>query len=191
MTAVRPLRRLLAAAVAAAMTASAGGGSQAQVVAADNNAPVDITANDLDLIDAERVQIWRGAVEAVQGTNRLRTNVLRVYHEPKPAGSDLGDWGEAQRMVAEGDVYFITPDSVARGARGNYDLIRDVVTVTGDVIVTRGGNVLRGDRLTIDVATGRSTMESDTPGRGNQRVRGVFYPESGSAPAGAPPAPAG
>lgn len=191
MTAIRLFRGSVAAlAVAVALAA---GGTRAQI-AGNSDAPIDITANELELVDAQRTQIWRGAVEAVQGTNRLRTDELRVIHAPKPGAApaqggsnQLGDWGEAQRMVAEGDVYFVTPDSVARGARGNYDLVRDVITITGDVIVTRGENVLRGDRLVIDVASGRSTMESNAQGRGNQRVRGVFYPEqraSAQPPAG-------
>lgn len=191
----RPFRAALAAFAAAA--ALGVGASQAQVVG-DSNAPIDITANNLELIDAQRVQIWRGAVEAVQGQNRLRTTELRVFHAPKAGGqpssggnAQLGDWGEARRMLAQGDVYFVTPDTVARGTTGDYDLVRDVITISGNVILTRGENVLRGDRLVIDVASGRSTMESNTPGRGNQRVRGVFYPEQRAAQPAAAPRPAG
>lgn len=191
----RSLRAAFAALTAAAVLGAGSG--QAQIVG-DSNAPIDITANNLELIDAQRVQIWRGAVEAVQGQNRLRTTELRVFHAPKAGArpstggnAQLGDWGEAQRMVAEGDVYFVTPDTIARGTRGDYDLVRDVITITGDVILTRGENVLRGDRLVIDVASGRSTMESATPGRGNQRVRGVFYPEQRAAQPAAGQRPAG
>jgi lipopolysaccharide export system protein LptA len=137
------------------------------------------------------VQIWTGAVEAVQGTNRLRTRLLRVYHAPKPGGGDrMGQWGEAVRMVAEGDVFFVTPESVAKGDLGVYDLSRDTVTMTGSVILTRGESVLRGDKLVINTVTGLATMDSVAQGRGKERVRGVFYPEdraAAPAPAPAPP----
>lgn len=191
--------RWAALAAAGALSIALAGTAAAQFTPSGDQ-PIDITANELELIDAQRVQIWRGQVEAVQGTNRLRTEVLQVFHGQKPgqraatAGSQqLGEWGEPERMVAQGAVYFVTPESVARGDNGVYDLVRDVITITGNVIVTRGESVVRGDSLTIDVASGRSTLDSAASGRGTRRVRGVFYPEEqrAAAPAAAAtPAPA-
>jgi lipopolysaccharide export system protein LptA len=188
-----PLRGLVLALTAAGTLAASS--AQAQLPGDNSNAPIDITANGLELIDAQRVQVWSGAVEAVQGTNRLRTELLRVFHAPKPGatpvaqGGRAGQWGEPQRMVAEGAVYFITPESTAKGNVAVYDLVRDVVTMTGDVVLTRGESVLRGDKLVIDVATGRSTLDSTAQGRGTNRVRGVFYPEERAAAAPAARAP--
>jgi lipopolysaccharide export system protein LptA len=184
MTAVRALRGPALAALAG--LALAFGPAQAQAPAV-SNAPIDITADNLDLIDAERVQIWSGAVEAVQGTNRLRSSVLRVYHAARPGGrpGQMGQWGEAQRMEADGPVYFVTPDSIAKGDRAVYELVPDEITITGNVVLTRGENVVRGDRLVIDVKTGRSTLASNQTGRGRERVRGVFYPEEGRSGGGA------
>jgi lipopolysaccharide export system protein LptA len=182
MTAARLFRG--AALAAAAALALASGGAQAQI-AASGDAPIDITADNLDLIDAERVQVWTGSVEAVQGTNRLRSSVLRVFHAAKPGArpGELGQWGDAQRMVAEGPVHFVTPDSIAKGDRAVYELLPDEITITGNVVVTRGENVVKGDRLVIDVKTGRSTLASNAKGRGSDRVRGVFYPGSDQRPA--------
>lgn len=176
-------------AVAATLAASA---AQAQLV--DNSdQPIDITANALELIDAQRVEVWTGAVEAVQGTNRLRTALLRVYHAPKAGRQgEKGQWGDAERMVAEGQVFFITPESTAKGDLAVYDLKRDIVTMTGDVVLTRGESVVRGDKLVINVATGLATLDSTAQGRGTKRVRGVFYPEqqAAAAPVAQPAAPA-
>ena len=65
-----PLRGLVLALTAAGTLAASS--AQAQLPGDNSNAPIDITANGLELIDAQRVQVWSGAVEAVQGTNRLR-----------------------------------------------------------------------------------------------------------------------
>lgn len=171
------LHRPILAAAVGLMFALGTARAQAPAV---SDAPIDITADNLDLIDAERVQVWSGAVEAVQGTNRLRSSVLRVYHAPRVGAQSgrMGQWGEAQRMVAEGPVYFVTPDSIAKGDSAVYELTPDQITLTGNVVVTRGENVVRGDRLTIDVKSGRSTLASNQTGRGKERVRGVFYPGS-------------
>jgi lipopolysaccharide export system protein LptA len=189
--------RALKGVAAAVLLTLAGQAAHAQALGGGDE-PIDITANELELVDAQRVQIWRGAVEAVQGPNRLRTSLLQVYHAPKagapaqpaPGGAArMGDWGEAQRMVAEGEVYFVTPETVSTGRRADYDLLKDVITITGDVIVRRGESVLRGDRLVIDVATGRSSMQANAQGRGSPRVRGVFYPEDRAAQPAAAPRP--
>lgn len=182
MTAFRILRGSALAAVAG--LALATGGAQAQIAGGSSNEPIDITANQWDGIDAERLQIWQGDVEAVQGVNRLRAEELRVYHAAKPGGSgnQLGNWGDPQRMVARGTVYFVTPDSIAKGDAGDYNLLSDVITLTGNVVLTRGESVARGDKLTIDVKSGRSTLDSVAKGRGANRVRGVFYPEQDAPP---------
>lgn len=184
-------RPVLLAALAALLAVPA---AQAQSpVGGNGDQPIDITANALELVDAQRVQVWSGAVEAVQGTNRLRTDTLRVYHGAPASGGprEVGRWGEPERMVAQGVTYFITPESVSKGDGAVYDLKRDVITVTGNVVLTRGESVVRGDTLVIDVASGRSTLDSVAQGRGTNRVRGVFYPDQTqpAAPAARPAAP--
>jgi lipopolysaccharide export system protein LptA len=51
------------------------------------------------------------------------------------------------------------------------------ITLTGNVVVSQGQNVLQGDKLTVDRNTGASTMEGG-------RVRGIFQrgKEEGSSP---------
>ena len=65
----------LAAAAAAplALAAAAGGpfGSSGE--------PIDISADQLEVLDAESRAVWRGNVEAVQGTSRLRAPVPNIF----------------------------------------------------------------------------------------------------------------
>ena len=174
---VRRPRGPVLAAAALALTLSLGS-AQAQGLRSNSDEPIDITADNLELVDADRVQIWSGAVEAVQGRNRLRSTVLRVYHAARPGGGgERGQWGDPQRMEADGPVHFVTPDAVARGDSAVYELVPDQITLTGDVVLTRGESVVKGDRLTIDVKTGRSVLASNQVGRGKARVRGVFFSE--------------
>ena len=62
----------------------------------------------------------------------------------------------------------------------------------GNVVVTQGANVLRGDRMVVDLTTGVSRVESGQSKTGErQRVEGLFNPSSTPQPAGAQtPAPA-
>jgi lipopolysaccharide export system protein LptA len=65
------------------------------------------------------------------------------------------------------------------------------MTMTGGVVLTQCKNVLKGDRLLVDMTSGTSRVESDS---GTGRVQGLFIQGegcTGSAPGAAPaPAPA-
>ena len=95
--------------------------------------------------------------------------------------------GLADRIgqLGEGDPYsLVAPASgleqrAEAGANGlgrygfGYDAAAETITMTGDVVAAQGQNVLRGERLVINVVTGQARME--TPAASG-RVRGVFYP---------------
>jgi lipopolysaccharide export system protein LptA len=160
---------------AAALTLLVGG-AHAQISA--SGGPLDISADSLEVNDAQRVTTWRGKVEALQGVNRLRSNLLNVYfvsgsgQKTQSAGPG-SSWGDIDHLEAVGDVYFVTPQQVARGDRAVYTVNADTIVLTGNVVVAQGENVVRGNRLTIQVSTGQSTMDGSSDQGG--RVRGVFY----------------
>lgn len=163
-----------AAALGAAMTLCVGLGVPAAVAQISaRGGPLDIAAETLEVNDAQRVSTWKGKVEAVQGQNRLRADVLNVYFAgggARPASAGPGSsWGEIDRLEAVGNVYFVTPQQVARGDKAVYTVTADTIVLTGNVVVAQGENVVRGDRLTIRVSSGQSQMD----GTGG-RVRGVF-----------------
>lgn len=165
---------LLAAALLAAPTAPA----QAQL-AAGSNAPVDITADELEVINARCLAIWRGSAEALQDNSRLRADVLTIRYaaaRPVRTGAE-SSCGELQGLDAQGSVYYVTPAQRVRADAAVYDAASDTITMTGDVVAAQGQNVLRGERLVIQVATGQARMETSARGAGTPgRVRGVFYP---------------
>jgi len=133
-------------------------------------------------------------VEALQGRNRMRADILNIYFAGTPSsgaassGAPGRNWGKVQRMEADGNIFYISPTQTARGDHALYELVSNSITITGDVIVAQGQSVVHGDRLVIDVKSGRATMVSNAKGRGvSGRVRGIFYPNS--TPQGAPTPP--
>jgi lipopolysaccharide export system protein LptA len=182
------MKRLAALLFTGAMFAA--GPVLAQISA--SGGPIDITADQLELIDAQHLAIWRGDVEALQGGNRLRADVVNIYFSGKggaSAGAPGRNWGPVQRIEANGKVFFVSPQQTARGNAAVYELGPNTITLTGDVIVAQGQSVVHGDKLTIDVKSGRATMGSSAKGRNaTGRVRGVFYPNSSNSnPLGVPP----
>ena len=83
-------------------------------------------------------------------------------------------------LEAEGNVLIIQPGETAEGKTGSYDLAAGKMVLIGDVVLTRGKNVVKGDRLDVDRNTGVSVVTVDK-GSGKpsqtQRVRALFVPE--------------
>ncbi len=151
-------------------------------------APIDITANEAEVVNSKCVAIWRGAAEALQAKSRLRADTISVYSRPKGVGANgQPACGGTERIEAEGHVFYVTPERRARGDHAVYSAGNDEIVITGDVIVVQGLNVARADRLIIKVSTRQARMESNVVGAGKPgRVRGVFYPENNNTPADTP-----
>lgn len=155
----------LAAAPGWAQTPAAGGFQS-------SDEPIEIVADELEVRQNEGLAVFSGSVDAVQGDMRLTADVLNVHYgsEGVAAGGDI------ERVVAVGNVVVRSLTDVARGDRGVYDVVAQQITLTGDVVLTRDENVLRGNRLDVDLVTGISTMRaSDARGR----VRALFTPQDG------------
>ncbi len=68
---------------------------------------------------------------------------------------------------ARGGVTVISKDQNASGDLGVYDLKKKTITLTGNVVVSQGKNVLHGDRVVVDTTTGNAHFDSAgsaTPG---------------------------
>lgn len=169
-----------------------------------SKAPIDISAKEAEVINSKCVAIWRGAAEAVQGPSRLRADTLTVFSRPKaraaagPASAGpepmapQASCGGAERIVADGHVYYANAQQAARGDHAVYTQASDQIVITGNVVVVQGEDVARGDRLVLKVGSREATMQSEAAGAGqSHRVRGVFYPSDADKVAGRSAEPGG
>ncbi len=180
---------------AAAQTASAG--AQAPGIdlmpglSTQSRDPLDIVADSGTYDNTNCESTWSGSAEVLQGDTRLRAHVIHAFFKHKPAtGADQPACGAAERVEADGDVFYVTPDEHARGDHAVYSADDNLIVMTGDVILVQGKNVVHGDKLTIHTQTRAAEMESTAQGRGApNRVRGVFYQSPTQGAAGAQAAP--
>ena len=172
-----------------------GSAATAQTPAASGNnssAPVDISADEQEVINSQCKTIFRGAVEVLQDKARMRAATMTVYNRrktPGKTGSPTGnnDCGDVDRVEADGNVFYVTPEQTVRGDHAVYTYDNDTIVVTGDVVAVQGQDVARGDRMTIKTKTNDVKMESKATGRGKTRVRAVLYPsDKDKKPAGKP-----
>jgi lipopolysaccharide export system protein LptA len=146
--------------------------------------PIEIVSDRLTVDQNGQIATFSGNVDAVQGTMSLRSDVLRVFYvrDEQGGGAQPAGGGEQsiRRIEAEGSVLVKTPTETAEGDRGVYDPRTRKVVLEGNVVLTRGQNVVRGTRLDSDLAAGISTVTAGpaTAAKdGKQRVRALFVPE--------------
>ena len=181
------MNRTLAVLMAAGIFAAPAGAAFAQL-AQGSNAPIDVTADQLVAKNQACVATWTGSVEALQGTARLRADTLSIYEKVGGGGGESqgasgivqGKCGSTpEKLTADGSVYYATPQEIVKGDHAVYLADSKTITVTGDVVISQGKNVVVGNQLVINTDTGQATMEAAAKGRGQPgRVRMVFYPNS-------------
>jgi lipopolysaccharide export system protein LptA len=192
------MNRLAAASLASiALSAALAAAPARAQIAPEGKGPVAITADQLTGHNKECEAIYSGNAEALQGTSRLRANVMNFFNKKMPpahpgqANNDNPTCGDLERMEAHGNVYYVTPERVVKGDDAVYTADNTTIVMTGaEVVATQGKNVVSGTRLTINTTTGEATMVNEKTGRGQKsRVQSVIYPQDKTAAApGAKPA---
>ncbi len=164
---------LLSALVLAATPVLAQGLGGSALKGHDTNAPIDIDAQRIEVRDKENVAIFSGAVKAKQQDMNLAAAELRVFYEKGAGGNPT-----ILRIDAKGGFSLVSPSERATSSYGVYDVDQRVLTMIGGVVLNRGDSVLRGQRLTIDLDSGRSTLDGASSGGSTSassgRVTGRF-----------------
>ena len=196
MTVSRRLRLLLLIAAVLVMpgaslraqTASQGPPNALQGFSQNRDQPVHIEAATLEVRDKQKEATFSGDVRVKQGDTGMRCKSLVVFYEQGGEDADKtktmqaatpGPGGEQRikRLEARGGVVVTQKDQTATGELGIFDMKTNTVTLTGNpVVMTQGQNVLRGEKLVVDLTSGVSRVESGKNGHG--RVQGLFLPGS-------------
>src|SRR5712672_797185 len=207
-------RSLAAAALAFALVASSGARAQSAVSGVPNamqgfsqnrDQPIQIEAASLEMRDKKKEATFSGDVKVVQGDTTMTSKALVVFYDqnnaPAPAANSKGaksapiqsatpgpgGSSSIRRLEARGSVVVTQKDQIVTGETAVFDTKANLITMLGGVVLTQCKNVLKGDRLVVDMTTGVSRVESDSG-----RVQGLFQSSSQGGPMihGAPPSAA-
>ena len=192
------LRSLASAALALALIAPGGALAQGAMSGVPNamqgfsqnrDQPIQIEAASLEMRDKKKEATFAGNVKVVQGDTTMTSKSLVVFYDSGPApatpapaapkGSKSGSMQSAtpgpggsssiRRLEAKGSVVVTQNDQVVTGETAIFDTRANLITMVGGVVLTQCKNVLRGDRLKVDMTTGVSRVESDSG-----KVQGMF-----------------
>ena len=134
----------------------------------DTNAPIEVSANSFEADMNAKTGTYVGNVIVKQGDMKLRSDRVRVNVVN----------GKPEQIVATGNVVFEAPSGNAQGDAGVYDVRPRLITLNGHVVLTKAKNVMRGNKLTVNLITGQAQLGAG--GTTGGRVQGLFTPPPSS-----------
>ncbi|WFU41077.1 LptA/OstA family protein [Bradyrhizobium sp. CB82] len=170
-------------AVAHAQSTMQGVPNAMQGFSQNRDQPIQIEAASLEMRDKKKEATFAGNVKVIQGDTTMTSKTLVVFYEssgsnsgqpaPQPAknaksasmqSATPGPGGSSsiKRLEARGNVVVTQKDQVVTGETAIFDTKTNLITMLGGVVLTQCKNVLRGDRLMVDMTTGVSRVESDS-----------------------------
>ncbi|MTH63029.1 lipopolysaccharide transport periplasmic protein LptA [Paracoccus shanxieyensis] len=143
-------------------------GAQAQTgfgAAQDIGAPVEVTADQLQVDQATGLATFSGNVLIGQGAMRLSADRVTVTYAQ-------GNAQKISKLKAEGNVTLASGGDAAEAQAADYDVGSGNVVLTGDVLLTQGANVLAGEKVTVNLKSGTANASG--------RVRSVLQSGGGN-----------
>ena len=138
----------------------------------NTSAPVDVTSDRIEVQERADRAVFTGNVHATQADLTLDTQRLTVAYSTGQGNNNV----QINRLDAAGGVVVHDPSETAKGDLGVYDLDRKLITLIGNVELTRDNNKVNGARLVIDLNSGRAVIDGGPPGVNSTggRVSGHF-----------------
>ena len=130
--------------------------------------PVDITADEMQWNDDQKVAYAIGNAIATQGEKKISANKLIVHLDQEE------DTNEIILIEAEGNVIFTNKKEVATGKIAKYDFIKNNIIIEDSVTLKKDDNIMKGELLVMDLNTGVSQITSD---KSTKKVKMRFSPK--------------
>ncbi len=146
----------------------------------DAKAPITVDAEKLEYFDRDQKLVYTGNVFVQQGDSNMRASIMTVFltkDEGMAAAQQAvqtDSSGRIRRIEAKGPVTVTQRDQVGTGDNGVFDKIDNKVYLFGNVVLSQGTNVTKGDgdsKLVYDLDTGYAQVIGG-------RVNSIFTPGS-------------
>ena len=163
---------LAALALAAAEAAAQDFGAAFSGFDTGSDDPIQIEADKLEVRDPEKLAIYSGNVRVGRATPSSRRRSCSVFYAGEATSERRSRLARVSRIEAGPGVTVRSGDQTASGDRVVLDMDQDLVTMSGNVVLTQGPNVVRGDRLVVNLATKQGRIEGG-------RVQTLITPTAG------------
>lgn len=146
-----------------------------QIFRSDPSEPINIEASSLDVSETIGRATFRKHVRIVQELFRIETSILHADysgtlglapHNLASRSQQTVDIGykttELKSIFAPGKITISSKNGqYVSGETGKFDIKRNTIILTGGVVIRQKHQLLRGERLVIDLTSGLSRIETD------------------------------
>ena len=161
--------RLKAILAGAALLAMGQIGLHVSMAAAQAEANVNISADEMEVFDTERQTVFRGNVVATQTNQEIQADQMTVTNvDVKQDDGTIKS--QPDLMDARGHVTIKSKGQIITGDAGLYRVRANTMTVTGNVTLVQDKTVIKGQKLELDLKTNHMQMTGG-------RVQGSFVPK--------------
>ncbi len=125
--------------------------------------------------EQERISVFTGNVTVQRGATVLKAATITIHAD---AGAPESGKEAFNLIEAEGNVQVSENGQTATGDTATFNMKTQIATISGNVVLSQGRNVLTGARLVVDLNSGVARVEQGSGGR----IRGIFTPNAARAP---------
>jgi lipopolysaccharide export system protein LptA len=121
----------------------------------DSDEPIQITSNKLEVKDKQGTAVFTGNVEVVQGATILNAKRMKVSYS---RGGKTPN-GNLRSIEATGKITVRSGDQKVSADRGDFNMLKQTVKLTGNVLITQGTNVVSGCVLEVNLKTSSAVLK--------------------------------
>ena len=119
------------------------------------NQTIEVAADSLGIDQKTGKAVFSGSVVIGIEDMRLSADKVEVVY----SGESADGGGPISSLKASGNVVFSNGTEAAEANEADFDIEAGEIIMTGDVILTQGGNALSGQRLRINLNDGTAFIE--------------------------------
>lgn len=148
----------------------------------ENNKPIRIVSDRLDVHSDNRIAIFSGNVVVTQEDTVINSDKFCLHYkntgnktkENNPAiNPGIANTGDLAKIEAEGNVIIRQKGKVVTGAYAVFYNEEQKVVVTGNPVMKEGDNVIEGDKVIFFLKENKGIVESSS----SKRVTATIYPD--------------
>jgi len=121
---------------------------------------VDIESDRLDVNTKNGTAVFKGNAKATKLDTVIKGDILTVSYDTATH--------KVKNLTAEGHAYILWKGREATCSKAVYNLVDNVMVLTGNVIITRGEERVTGEKITADMKNDSQVIEG---GGGRVKVR--------------------
>lgn len=130
--------------------------------------PVQIEADQLEVLDEKSMAIFNGNVKVRQGSSLITTSKLIVRYKRGSGGGQ----GDIEQLDMSGGLIATSKENTVTADKGTYHVATEKIILTGKkVVISQGKNVAVGNKLTANLKNNKAVLSGG-------RVKSVFTPGS-------------